>query len=361
MDINELKATVGTHLSEGAASFQAAVAAGNAKALEDARIKYLGGSGIVKDLMKSLGAVPKEQKAEAGKLLNDFKNQIQAAFDAAKATGGAKPVSSGPFFDVTEPLPNEHRRELGKLHPLTRTVNELRRLLGGLGFEYAEGPEVEDPRHNFDDLNIPADHPSRDSFDTFFLNEEKPSASPSLLLRSQTSTVQIRIMESRKPPVRIIAPGRVYRPDKIDATHASTFHQIEGLYVDKGVSMADLKGTLQLFVEGLFGEGTKLRFRPSFFPFTEPSAELDCTCPACGGTGCNVCKGTGWVELGGCGMVNPAVFEAVNKARGDNAYDPAMWSGFAFGFGIERMTMRRHGIGDLRLFLENDLRFLRQI
>jgi phenylalanyl-tRNA synthetase alpha chain len=173
--------------------------------------------------------------------------------------------------------------------------------------------------------------------------------------------VQVRMMESRLPPLRIVSPGRVYRPDNIDATHHSTFHQIEGLYVDKNVSMADLKGTLKLFVGGLFGEDTKVRFRPSFFPFTEPSAELDCSCPACGGTACPVCKHTGWVEMGGCGMVDPAVFEAINSARGDNAYDPAVWSGFAFGFGIERLAMRRHGITDIRRFLENDLRFLRQL
>jgi phenylalanyl-tRNA synthetase alpha chain len=239
---------------------------------------------------------------------------------------------------------------------MTRTIDSLVEIFHDLGFEVVKGPEIEDQRHNFDDLNIPADHPARDSFDTFFLEGNTQA-----LLRSQTSTVQVRMMETRTPPLRVVAPGRVYRPDPIDATHHSTFHQIEGLYVDKDVSMADLKGTLKLFVGGLFGMDTKVRFRPSFFPFTEPSAELDCSCPACGGRGCSVCKHTGWVEMGGCGMVDPGVFEAINSSRGDNAYDPSVWSGFAFGFGIERLAMRRHGITDIRRFLENDLRFLRQL
>ncbi|MCW8130610.1 MAG: phenylalanine--tRNA ligase subunit alpha [Planctomycetota bacterium] len=337
--------------TEALAAFQSA---GDANALEAARIKYIGSNGAVKAFMKRLGEVPKDQKPAAGQALNALKDELTNAHEAAKGAKASAAPKSAVAFDYSEPLAPERVHAAGKLHPLTRTVNELRDLLRALGFEVVEGPEVEDERHNFDDLNIPADHPARDSFDTFFLNKDA-------LLRSQTSTVQVRVMESRRPPVRVIAPGRVYRPDIIDATHHSTFHQIEGLYVDKGVTMADLKGTLQLFVNGLFGEGTRIRFRPSFFPFTEPSAELDCSCPACGGDGCNVCKDSGWVELGGCGMVDPAVFEAINKARGDHAYDPDVWSGFAFGFGIERLAMRRHGITDIRRFLENDLRFLRQI
>lgn len=340
--------------AEALAAFDAAGGKGDAAALEAARIKYIGANGLVKAFMKRLGEVPKDQKPAVGQALNALKDELTNAHDAAKSRLGAAAPKSVSAFDVTEPLPPERQPALGKLHPLTRTVNELRDLLRALGFEVVEGPEVEDERHNFDDLNIPPDHPSRDSFDTFFLSKDA-------LLRSQTSTVQVRMMETRKPPLRVIAPGRVYRPDIIDATHHSTFHQVEGLCVDMGVSMADLKGTLQLFVEGLFGEGTRIRFRPSFFPFTEPSAEMDCSCPACSGIGCNVCKQTGWVELGGCGMVDPAVFEAINHARGDKAYDPEVWSGFAFGFGIERLAMRRHGITDIRRFLENDLRFLRQI
>lgn len=338
---------------EAVAAFSAAA---DAKALEDARIKFIGTKGSLKDLMGQVGKSPAEIKPQAGKLANQIKNELEAAFAAALAAKGKPAAASGPAFDVSEPLPPETRHATGKRHPLTRTVDSLVDIFHALGFEVVEGPEIEDQRHNFDDLNIPADHPARDSFDTFFLK-----GNTNALLRSQTSTVQVRMMESRTPPLRVVAPGRVYRPDKIDATHASTFHQVEGLYVGKNVSMADLKGTLKLFVGGLFGEDTQVRFRPSFFPFTEPSAEIDCTCPACAGSGCNVCKQSGWVELGGCGMVDPAVFQAINRARGDNAYDPAIWSGFAFGCGIERLCMRRHGITDLRRFLENDLRFLKQI
>ncbi|HYF48886.1 MAG TPA: phenylalanine--tRNA ligase subunit alpha [Planctomycetota bacterium] len=333
-----------------------AAASGDAKALEAARIKYLGAaSGRMKELMGQLGKCPPEIKPQAGKLANTVRNELEAAFKQAQGSAPS-PKSSAPAFDVTEPLPSEVRHVIGKRHPMTRTVDRLVEIFHSLGFDVVEGPEIEDQRHNFDDLNVPKDHPARDSFDTFFV-----AGNPDALLRSQTSTVQVRVMETRKPPVRVIAPGRVYRPDNIDATHHSTFHQIEGLYVDKNVSMADLKGTLKLFLSGLFGTDLKVRFRPSFFPFTEPSAELDCTCPACGGTSCSVCKYSGWVEMGGCGMVDPNVFKAINHARGDNAYDPEVWSGFAFGFGIERLAMRRHGITDIRRFLENDLRFLRQV
>ncbi|MCZ7646889.1 MAG: phenylalanine--tRNA ligase subunit alpha [Planctomycetota bacterium] len=322
---------------------------------ESLRRVFLGSNGISKSLKSLIKEVPSNLKKEVGSAINTFSVNLEDSIrELSNEIGSPEPIS-GPKLDVTEPLPPERRPQLGRRHPLTRTTDRLADLLGSLGFEVVEGPEVEDERHNFDDLNIPADHPSRDSFDTFFLKDSR------LLLRSQTSTVQVRMMETRKPPLRIIAPGRVYRPDRVDATHGSTFHQIEGLCVDRGVSMADLRGTLQLFMEGLIGAGTRVRFRPSFFPFTEPSAEMDCSCPACGGSGCNVCKGTGWVEMGGCGMVDPAVFEAVNRARGDNAYDPEVWTGFAFGFGIERLAMRRHNITDMRLFLENDLRFLRQI
>jgi phenylalanyl-tRNA synthetase alpha chain len=344
--------------AEALAAFSAA--ARDVKRLEEARIKYLGVNGRLKAFMKRLKEVPKEEKPAAGKLMNELSKELEAAFDSAKARAGTA-APTGPREDVTEPLPPELRPALGRRHPLTRTTDSFRDLLRALGFEVVEGPEVEDERHNFDDLNVPQDHPARDSFDTFFLTPKPGARLGEALLRSQTSTVQIRLMEARRPPLRVIAPGRCYRPDKIDATHASTFHQIEGLYVDRGVSMADLKGTLQLFAEGLFGAGTRVRFRPSFFPFTEPSAEMDCSCPACGGSGCSICKQTGWVELGGCGMVDPNVFEAVNRARGDRAYDPEVWTGFAFGFGIERMAMRRHGITDIRLFLENDLRFLKQV
>lgn len=338
--------------SEALSAFNAAA---DPKALEAARIKYIGAKGRAKELIGQVGKAPPDIKPAAGKLANQIKGELEEAFAKRQAEVG-KEAPPGPRFDISEPLPPESRHTTGKRHPLTRTVDSLVEIFHALGFEVVEGPEIEDQRHNFDDLNIPADHPARDSFDTFFL-----SGNPDALLRSQTSTVQVRIMESRKPPLRVVAPGRVYRPDLIDATHHSTFHQVEGLYVDRRVTMADLKGTLKLFVGGLFGADTQVRFRPSFFPFTEPSAELDCTCPACGGPGCAICKQSGWVEMGGCGMVDPAVFEAINHSRGDNAYDPSVWSGFAFGFGIERLAMRRHGITDIRRFLENDLRFLRQI
>ncbi len=339
--------------TEALAAFASAA---DAKALEDARVKFIGANGRAKALLGQVGKAPPEIKAQAGKLGNEIKKELEAAFEKVKSEKGATEKSAASTFDISEPLPPESRPQLGRRHPMTRTIDSLVSIFHDLGFEVVEGPEIEDQRHNFDDLNIPADHPARDSFDTFFLAGNKQA-----LLRSQTSTVQVRMMEKRPPPLRLIAPGRVYRPDPIDATHHSTFHQIEGLYVDKNVSMADLKGTLKLFVGGLFGEDTKIRFRPSFFPFTEPSAEVDCSCPACAGHGCSVCRQTGWVEMGGCGMVDPAVFEAINTARGDTAYDPAVWSGFAFGFGIERLAMRRHGITDIRRFLENDLRFLRQL
>ena len=344
------------------AEFRQAAAAQDPAALEAARVRYLGVKGQLKSLKKRLGEVPGQQRPAAGKALNDLSAELRTAFDQARAAL-ARPAAAAMRLDVTEPLPSERAPALGRLHPFTRTVDCFRDLLRALGFEVVEGPEVEDERHNFDDLNIPRDHPARDSFDTFFLAAQAAAApaAPQLLLRSHTSPVQVRVMESRPPPLRVIVPGRCYRPDPVDATHASTFHQIEGLYVDRGVSMADLKGTLQAFAEGLFGEGARVRLRPGFFPFTEPSAEMDCLCPACQGRGCPVCKHQGWVELGGCGMVDPTVFEAINSARGDSAYDPEAWTGFAFGFGVERMAMRRYAIPDMRLFLENDLRFLRQV
>jgi phenylalanyl-tRNA synthetase alpha chain len=330
--------------------------AGDAKSLEAARIQFIGAKGRMKDLMGLVGKSPADIKPQAGKLANQIKNELEAAFASALSEKAKVAAPTGPIFDISEPLPAEQQHTLGRRHPMIRTVDMLTDVFHALGFEVVEGPEIEDQRHNFDDLNIPADHPARDSFDTFFVEGNKQA-----LLRSQTSTVQVRMMESRVPPLRVVAPGRVYRPDNIDATHHSTFHQVEGLFVDKNVSMADLKGTVKQFFTALFGPDTQVRFRPSFFPFTEPSGEFDTTCPACGGAECPVCKHTGWVEMGGCGMVDPNVFAAINRARGDNAYDPSVWSGFAFGFGIERLAMIRHKITDVRNFLENDLRFLRQI
>ena len=293
--------------------------------------------------------------AAFGQALNRFKASVEEAVKArlAEIEGGkgpAAPSSAGPAFDPTMPGTAARR---GSLHPITLVTRELVRVFAGLGFEVATGPEVEDEQHNFEGLNIPPDHPARDPADNFML----PGG---LLLRSQTSPVQVRTLESRRPPLRILAPGRVYRPDTVDARHLYAFHQVEGLCVGEGISMADLKGTLAAFAEGFYGEGVKTRFRPSYFPFTEPSAEMDVSCPACGGTAedvpghrCSTCGGEGWMELLGCGMVHPKVLLRAG-------HDPERWTGFAFGMGIERAAMRRWAIEDIRALVENDARFLGQ-
>jgi phenylalanyl-tRNA synthetase alpha chain len=292
--------------------------------------------------------------AAFGAALNRFKTEVEAAVRArlAELGGGAPAVAAqaGVPFDPTMP---GRRAPSGSLHPITLITAEIRRVFAGLGFETVTGPEVEDPAHNFDGLHIPEGHPARDPSENFTL----PGG---LLLRSQTSPVQVRVLETRKPPLRIIAPGRVYRPDTVDARHLYAFHQVEGLCVDEGISMADLKGTLGVFAEGLYGEGAKTRFRPSYFPFTEPSAEMDVTCPACGGAAadapghrCSTCGGEGWMELLGCGMVHPEVLRRAG-------HDPERWTGFAFGMGIERAAMRRWNIEDIRALVENDVRFLGQ-
>ncbi len=312
-------------------------------ALESWRIKYLGAKGAVKDVMTRLKEVPKDIKPAAGKAANDLKNALQAAFDTKAAALPARSRKTGPLIDVTLP---GRGVQIGHAHVITQTINELIDIFGRMGFAVAYGPEVEDERHNFEALNIPPEHPARDVLDNFYID-------PVTMLRSQTSTVQIRTMESHKPPVRIIAPGRVYRPDTVDATHGVMFHQLEGLYVDEGVTMADLKTCLDQFAKAYFGPEIVTRFRPSFFPFTEPSAEVDMSCPLCHGNKCAVCKQTGWIELGGCGMVDPNVFDAVG-------YDKEKYTGFAFGMGIERMVMGKHGIPDLRFLFDNDVRFLHQ-
>ena len=306
-------------------------------ALEAWRIKYLGSKGVVRAAMKRLKEVPTADKPVAGKVLNRCKKELQEACEAilaklAKSTSGR----SAATVDVTLP---GRRRKVGHAHVITQTIDELCEIFSGMGFEVAYGPEVEDERHNFEALNIPTWHPARDPLDNFYIDS-------STMLRSQTSTVQIRVMESRQPPIRIISPGRVYRPDTVDATHSFMFHQLEGLYVDEGVSMADLKTSLDQFCKAYFGPEVATRFRPSFFPFTEPSAEVDILFHRADGS-------EWWVELGGCGMVNPHVLEAVG-------YDSEKYTGYAFGLGIERMVMRRHGIPDIRLLFENDVRFLRQ-
>jgi len=314
------------------------------EALEGMRVRYLGRKSRLREIMSQIGSLPSAQRPALGQTSGATQKAIQQALEQRQvALQEAAEVSSG--VDVTLP----GRRPLaGSLHPLMRLTEELVAIFQGMGFSVAEGPEIEDEYHNFDALNTPADHPARDLHDTFYLTDGR-------LLRTHTSTVQIRVMETTPPPVRIISLGRCYRKDSVDATHHFAFHQIEGLYVDKEVSFADLKGTIEVMGRQLLGKRTRVRFRPHFFPFTEPSVEYDFSCSICGGanSACRVCKGTGWIEIAGAGMVDPAVFEAVG-------YDPERYTGFAFGMGIERVAMIRHGIDDIRLFLENDLRFIRQ-
>ena len=320
---------------------------GTAEQLESWRIKYLGSKGAVKAAMGRLKDVSKDHKPAYGKAANEVKNNLQSLFDArSQEISLAETKTAGPKIDVTLP---GRRPQIGHLHIITQTINEICEIFGRLGFTVAYGPEMEDEWHSFDALNIPTSHPARDPLDNFYIDE-------STILRPQTSTVQIRTMESQDPPIRIIAPGRTYRPDTVDASHYFMFHQVEGLYVDEGVSMADLKTCLDQFCKAYFGPAVATRFRPSFFPFTEPSAEVDMSCPICGGDtpeGCSMCKGSGWIELGGCGMVDPNVLEAVN-------YDSEKYTGYAFGLGIERMVIQKHNIPDIRLLFESDMRFLHQ-
>jgi phenylalanyl-tRNA synthetase alpha chain len=331
-----------TALEEGAKAFSGAV---NPQELEELRIKYLGRNGIIRDLMNGLKEVAKEEKAEAGKMANRVKNELAACLKEAQGRLKDK-APAGKVKPIDDPTLPGRTQKRGTLHPLTKTTEKVVSVFERLGFNIASGPEIEDDFHNFTALNIPAHHPARDDLDTFHINNGG-------ILRSQTSTVQIHVMQNTEPPVRVIAPGRVYRPDTVDATHFYSFHQLEGLAVDEDISFADLKGFLTLFAKEMFGESTRTRFRPSFFPFTEPSAEMDLSCIFCSGKGCRVCKQSGWIEILGCGMVDPNVFKAVG-------YDTEKYTGFAFGMGIERIAMLSMGINDIRLFYENDLRFLNQ-
>jgi phenylalanyl-tRNA synthetase alpha chain len=318
-------------------------AAKNAEDLERLRVKYLGRKGVLTQVLRSLGQLTPEARRRVGQEANLAKESLEEALGAAlTALKEAVRKTPAPSLDVTLPA---RRSPLGRLHPITRIMAEVCDIFLHLGFEAVEGPEVELDWYNFEALNIPPDHPARDMQDTFYFNDQ-------VLLRTHTSPMQIRVMEKRQPPVRIIAPGRVYRRDS-DLTHTPMFHQVEGLLVDEGVTFADLKGVLTAFVHEMFGPEVGVRFRPSYFPFTEPSAEVDIECVICRGEGCRVCKITGWLEVLGAGMVHPAVFEAVG-------YDPETYTGFAFGLGIERIAMLKYGIDDIRLFFDNDLRFLRQ-
>jgi phenylalanyl-tRNA synthetase alpha chain len=314
--------------------------------IESIKTKYIGRKGgVINEIIKAIPGLPPEQRSTTGKSANKLKHEIEKWIDKAKEefADNVQSVEPKDMFDLS--LPGK-RMHYGRKHPLTQTIDEIKNIFRKLCFEIEYGPEVEHEYYNFDALNIPADHPSREDFDTFYLGNKR-------LLRSQTSTVQIRVMENKKPPIRMIAPGKVFRPDTVDARHASMFHQIEGLMVEEGVSFSDLKYVLTLFAQSYFGKDIKMRFRPSFFPFTEPSAEIDISCSICNGKGCRVCSNSGWVEVLGAGMVDPNVFETVG-------YDAEKYSGFAFGMGVERLTMLKYGIDNIRLFFENDLRFLSQ-
>ena len=318
----------------------------NAEALDAVRVKYLGKKGELTAVLRGMGALSAEERPIIGQMANDVRAFVEGEIEKKKAIVAAKEREAklrNEVIDVTMP---GKRHGAGRLHPLNQVLNEIIDIFTGMGFSIAEGPDIELDYYNFEALNIPADHPARDTQDTFYINDN-------IILRTQTSPVQIRVMEKTKPPIRIIAPGRVFRSDAVDATHSPVFHQIEGLVVDKDVTMADLKGTLEAIVKGLYGPDAKIRLRPHHFPFTEPSAEVDVSCFVCGGKGCSMCKGEGWIEILGCGMVHPDVLR-------NGGIDPEVYSGFAFGIGLERIAMFKYGIDDLRLFFENDLRFLKQ-
>lgn len=321
-------------------------AAADARALDEARVKFLGKKGELTALLKGMKDVAAEERPVVGQLINDVRAEIETIIDKQKKLleqAALEKKLAAETIDVT--LPGDEV-VIGKKHPLNIVLDEFKEIFLGLGFSIAEGPEVELDHYNFEALNIPKDHPARDTQDTFYISDN-------VVLRTQTSPMQVRTMEKRKPPIRIIAPGRVYRSDAVDATHSPLFHQIEGLVVDKGIRMSDLKGILELFAKKLYGEDTVVRFRPHHFPFTEPSAEVDVSCFACGGKGCRLCKGEGWIEILGAGMVHPNVLRMCG-------IDPEVYSGFAFGVGIERIALLKYHIDDMRLLYENDVRFLSQ-
>lgn len=313
---------------------------------EAVRVKYLGKKGELTALLKMMGSLSAEERPVMGQLVNSAKAEVDAALGEKVAEMNKKATElklKAETIDITMPAKTS---TVGKLHPLNTVLNDMIDIFQSMGFDVVDGPEVETDHYNFECLNVPADHPARDMQDTFYLAEN-------ILLRTQTSAAQIRTMENRKPPIRVICPGRVYRADEVDATHSPVFHQIEGLVVDKGITMCDLKGVLEQFAHEIYGKDTKVKFRPSFFPFTEPSVEVDVSCSECGGKGCRVCKGAGWIEILGAGMVHPNVLRSCG-------IDPEVYSGFAFGIGLDRLTTTRYKISDIRLLFENDKRFLDQ-
>ena len=347
MDIESLKNALKQDLS----------AAASIAELEALRVKYLGRKGAVAELTSAIPTLAPEQRGAFGKQVNELKGVVAALFDEkqnALGSGAAAPVGEKPDMGMPGIA-----QDIGRLHVLTQIINETCDIFVRMGFLIVDGLEVETEYNNFTGLNIPLEHPSREAFDTFYLRDldatslGRPASDGKLLLRSQTSSVQIMVMKANKPPLAVVAPGRVYRPDAVDASHSFMFHQIEGFMVDKGVKFSDLKGTLEFFAKAVFGQDIKMRFRPHFFPFTEPSAEIDISCIMCKGKGCSVCGKKGWLEILGSGMIHPNVFKNVG-------YDPKKYTGFAFGMGVERIAMLKYGITDIRLFYENDLRFLRQ-
>lgn len=318
----------------------------NLKELNDLKVKYLGKKGELTVVLRGMGTLSPEERPVIGSLVNEVRDELNVLVEKKEKEFKKQELQKRletENIDVTEP---SKKVILGSLHPITQIIEEVEEIFLGMGYQIADGPEVEKAIYNFDKLNTPPDHPARDLQDTFYITDD-------IVLRSQTSPVQARVMENQKPPIKIICPGAVYRSDSVDATHSPVFHQVEGLVVDKNISMTDLKGTLEMFAKKCLGENTKIRFRPHHFPFTEPSAEADVSCFVCGGKGCRVCKGEGWIELLGCGMVHPNVLS-------NCGIDPEEYSGFAFGFGVERIAMAKFGIEDMRLLFENDVRFLKQ-
>jgi len=324
----------------------AAADATNQEELETYRMEYISKKSVVGELFAGMGKIPNEEKKAYGQLVNGVKQLAETKFqELIEKVNQTLKKSKSAYIDLTLPPSNQ---SLGGIHPLTATRQRIIEIFERIGFNLSEGPEIEDDWHNFTALNFPENHPAREMQDTFFIEKN-----PDIALRTHTSSVQVRVMENQKPPIRTLSPGRVYRNEAISARAHCIFHQVEGLYVDENVGFSDLKNTLYHFAKEMFGKETKVRFRPSYFPFTEPSAEIDISCLICGGKGCNVCKGSGWVEIGGSGMVDPNVLE-------NSGIDSKKYTGFAFGMGIERIAMLKYQIKDLRLFTENDVRFLRQ-
>ncbi|MDD4894644.1 MAG: phenylalanine--tRNA ligase subunit alpha [Candidatus Omnitrophica bacterium] len=336
MDIETIKAQIDSEIQN----------INSTQNLEEFRLKYLGRKGILAQLTSQIPLLPQEERALFGQQVNALKNRILSLVsEKQKSITGGPIHRKADIYDISMP---GIAQELGRLHPITQVIDEICTIFNRMGFSIVEGPDIETEFNNFTGLNIPLEHPSRDAFDTFYLKGKDK-----LLLRSHTSPVQIRVMKSRKPPLAIVVPGRVYRPDATDASHSFMFHQIEGFMVSENIRFSDLKGVLELVARAVFGKDIKMRFRPHFFPFTEPSAEVDISCIICKGKGCSVCGRKGWLEILGSGMIHPNVFKHVG-------YDPKKYTGFAFGMGIERIAMLKFGIDDIRLFFENDLRFLKQ-